>query len=189
MDNVRLMAFDQSITQTGVAILDGPASRIECLSFSCSEHKTSLAKREEFGMHLRKLISQFRPKFICFEQALSSIVAYAPAQKTDLAGRVPHKAAPRVNAGQLMLPAIESQILQACIDYGIAWDSAQSQTWRVVLKGIGNCDKKEMARAYCRFNRIKANNHNEAEAACIAIWCQAYSQKYRQLRYGLEAAQ
>jgi hypothetical protein len=186
----RLMAFDQSITQCGVAIFDGgDPRRIECLSFSCSGEATSLLKRKLFGMTLRKLFSRYHPNFVVFEASAKRIVAYGRKPRTDLGG-VAFDDSPAVNSGQLLLPAIESQILQACIDYSIPFDCVAPATWRVIFKGMAKKGHvKEMARSYCKLNGIDANNHNEAEAAGIAVWGYAYSQPFKLLRYAPTSGQ
>lgn len=187
----RILAFDQSITNCGFAIYDGgDERRIVCGSFSAAEGTDSLDKRCRFGRRLKQLIGQWRPQFVCFEQASQRIVAYPRkpgSKKKGGAGWLPEfDAAPMatVNAGQLLLPGIESQILQACIDYSIPFDCVGPKTWRKAILSNGNLAKaaaKSAARAHCKLLGIPAANHDEAEAALIAMWANRCSQKYREL--------
>lgn len=188
----RLMTLDQSITQTGVAIYDGgPAHKIECLSFSCKDEKDWLAKVSLFGRSMRRLISIYRPAFILYEKPLLHIEAYGRKPKKDLAG-VAGMEASSVNANQLLLPAITGEIIMAGIAYSIPTDWVAPATWRKVYAGMDKSEnKKEQARTYCRLNHIAFANHNEAEAAAIAIWGYGNCQTFKLLRYEreLEAAQ
>ena len=184
----KLLALDQSITQTGVAIYDGgPAHRIECYSFASTEKGDDwLTKVDKFGRSMRKLISAQRPSFIVFEKPMLYVQAYGRKPSRDLAGFAGDEVS-SVNANQLLLPAICGQIIQAAICYSIPYEWVAPATWRKVYKGMAKADVKQMARDYCKLNGISFSNHNEAEAAAIAVWGYAHSQPFKQLRYAPEA--
>lgn len=186
---LRVLAFDQSITRTGYAYQGGsePAS-IVCGSFSCDQGYDSRDKRERFGRRVKQLIGQYRPQIIVWEKAREFITAYPKKGGIDMLGRQP--AGVTVSANQLLLPAIEGVLHGQCIAYGIVCDSVAPQTWRKAVLGNGSMTTEEAkgsAAAYCEMLKIAARNHDEAEAACLALWA-PNSQIYKKLFVSMRAA-
>lgn len=178
----RVLAFDQSITRCGYVVYDGKdESRMFVDSFSSAEGTDSLDKRARFGRRIKQIVGRWKPDFICFEEARQKIMVY-PTKGWA-------KGAFTVNAKQLLLPAIESQIVQLCVDYSIEFESVPVNTWRKAILGKGNLETEEAkARAvqHCRWLKIGATNHDEAEAACIALWADRCSLKFRAVRDGVK---
>jgi hypothetical protein len=182
-----ILAIDPGVTQCGIAVFD-PSDHyreagIICRSFS-SEGKGGEEKCADFGRQLKHLINHYRPDFIAFESARRDIVPYK--RKPDLAGA----RGPTVNADQMLLPEIQGHIRQAAIERNIAFDSVAPRSWRALIYGKGGGalttdQAKEWARGTCDRLAIGYHNHNEAEAAMIALWGATCSQVYKALIYGV----
>ena len=189
-----VLGIDQSITQTGFAFYQVPGDErtIECGSFSSDDAPTADEKCSLFGRHLKNLIGPLKREiaFVCWEMARSDIAAYPKKDIALLRGsEAPYWT---VNSKQLLLPEIQGQIRQCCIDYRIPYEAVPVSTWRAALwpgQGhIGRDAAKAKAKEYCRMLGIRASNENEAEAACIARWAATCSTKFKMLRFRLEAA-
>lgn len=179
-----ILAADPSATQTGVAIFSFPGkeSEITCASFT-AEGKTAELKCDDWGRKFDELLAVWSPDFVAHETAMRFIAGYA--KKPDLGGGkfwTP-------NSDQMLLPEIQGHLRQACHNRGIPLDGVAVKTWRAELYGkgggtLGTEAAKMAAHDYCIKLGIKAKNHNEAEAACIAVWCAFCSTPFRFLRFG-----
>lgn len=187
----RILAFDQSISNCGFSVYDGGDERlIVCGSFSAAEGKDSLDKRVRFGRRVKQLIGLYRPAFVAFEQARQKIMVYPKKGGGDLLKKAAVPSLSTVNANQLILPGIESQLVQACIDYSIPFDCVAPNVWRKAILGRGDLstdDAKAAAILHCRLLKIRAANHDEAEAALIGVWANRCSMRYRAVREGVRA--
>jgi len=173
-----VLGIDQSITQTGLALyrVPGDERMIECDSFA-SRGASNDDKCHSFGARIKERLGPLAKRkelaFVCWEQARGDLSAYA------------------ASAQQLLLPEIQGQIRQFCIDYRIPYEAVPTSTWRGALwPGYGHISRPEAkakAKEYCRLLGIKASNENEAEAACIARWAATCSQRFKMLRFRLEA--
>lgn len=182
-----ILGVDPSVTQCGVAFYRYPGDErsILCNSFS-SDGATAEEQGDEFGRKFSEILVVNRPDFICHEAAIRWIAGYAKKGKPDLAGSSGGFWTP--NSDQMILPEIQGHLRQAAIDEHIPHEAVAVKTWRAAIYGQGggnlSSDKaKQAARDYCKRLGINAKNHNEAEAACIAIWAARCSSRFKQLHY------
>lgn len=191
---MRILGFDQSVTQTGWCLYEAPGDerRMLCGSFSCKDEADAEAQCDLFGHNLKRLIGRYRPEFIAWERASRRISSYVKKGGPDFFAA---SAAPRmtVNADQLLLPEIQGMIRAAAILYRLPFESVPVSTWRADIFGVGGGSMtkkvaKARAKEYCRQLGIEAGNENEAEAACVARWAATCSQRFRLLRVKREAA-
>lgn len=190
---MRILAFDQSITNTGFALYDAPGDEraIHCGSFSCDNFSTAEAQCDQFAKEVKSILGRCKKidepvDFIGWERASRKITAY---RKKDGQGLLPKDGIPRwtVNASQLLLPEIQGCIRGIAISYSLPFESVGSDTWRAAIYGTGGgslhrAAAKAAAKQYCRRLGITFANEDEAEAACIAIWMSRCSQRFRMLR-------
>ncbi|MDX0765215.1 hypothetical protein GOD36_23625 [Sinorhizobium medicae] len=184
-----ILGVDPSVTQCGLALYRFPGNEreIECSSFS-AKGETTEEKCADFGLRLHDICLAHLPDFICLEAAMRLIAGYQKRVKTDLGGKTHGYWTP--NAHQMVLPEIQGHVRQLAIDRGIGFETVAVKTWRAALYGrgggsLGKDDAKRRARDYCRWLGITAKNHNEAEAACVAIWASRCSQNLKLMRAGL----
>lgn len=182
---MKILAIDPGVTQAGFALYqpDHPDREkgIECASFT-STGTTSEKKAEQFSNHLRWLINHHNPDFMVFELAIRQIFTYG--RKDDLAGKRPDGP----SSDQLILAELQGAIRQAAIDHILPFDSVGAKTWRAAIFGRGGGtmsrdQAKSHAKTMCQRLGIDANNHNEAEAAMIALWCCTCSQPFKMIYY------
>lgn len=182
-----ILALDPSATQTGAAFYR-PSNPIReagivCSSFS-TEGKNAGLQCESYGRWLTDIFETHRPDFVVFEEAIRQIFNYQ--RKPDWAGA----RGDGPSADQLLLCEIQGHIRQACIDRKVPHESVPVRTWRAAIYGKGGGslprDKaKARAKMMCHTLKIQCRNHNEAEAAMIALWGCACSQIYRALAMGI----
>ncbi|WP_042776342.1 hypothetical protein [Sinorhizobium fredii] len=184
-----ILGIDPSVTQCGLALYRFPGQErdIECFSFSANGD-TAEEKCADFGLRLHDFCLGRRPDFICLEAAMRLIAGYQKRTKIDLGGKRLGYWTP--NADQLVLPEIQGHVRQLAIDRGMGFETVAVKTWRADLYGrgggsLGKDEAKRRAREYCRWLGIAAKNHNEAEAACVAIWASRCSQTLRLMRAGM----
>jgi hypothetical protein len=184
-----ILGVDPSVTQCGLALYRFPGNErdIECLSFTAKGDSTE-EKCTSFGERLLEIVATRRPDFICLEAAMRLIAGYQKRQKVDLAGHTVGYWTP--NADQMVLPEIQGHVRQLAICRHIGFETVAVKTWRADLYGrgggsLGKDEAKRRARDYCRWLGITAKNHNEAEAACLAIWASRCSQTFRLMRAGI----
>ncbi|MCA1404650.1 hypothetical protein I6F26_10390 [Ensifer sp. IC3342] len=183
-----ILGIDPSVTQCGLALYRFPGQErdIECSSFT-SHGDTAEEKCTAFGLRLHDVVLARRPDFICLEAAMRLIAGYQKRVKVDLGGKNHGYWTP--NADQMVLPEIQGHVRQLAIDRGIGFETVPVNTWRAALYGrgggtLGKDEAKRRAREYCRWLGITFRNHNEAEAACVAIWASRCSQILRLMRAG-----
>lgn len=186
---IRILAFDQSITRTGWAIYDVPSkeSSILCGSFSCSEPSDDGEKCDMFAKEARKLRTQWKPDFIAWEMASRKISMFA--KTPDFADQKFTRMT--VNAKNLMLPELQGIIRGIAVAYLIPHEAVPFGVWRAAVfgRGGGNLTTDEAKRhavETCRLLGIKAKNHDEAEACCVALWAGSASQRFKSLRWRKE---
>jgi hypothetical protein len=184
-----ILAFDQSIRNTGWALYDTnrPLSAIEVGSFSSApearmEHEEKLAI---FGRALKRLFVSRRPEFCAWEAAEDFIRRYDNVPKADLAGRSPAPAV-TVNPDQLVLRDIQGQIRQACIDWKVQYEKVAPATWRVAFLGKGNGRlsrdaSKKAAIDRCGQIKVPVTNGDQAEAVGVAFWASSHCQSVKLL--------
>lgn len=194
---MRLLTLDQSITRTGWVFWEvpSPEHRMLCGSFSCKEPADDADKCELFAVEVRKLRTRFRPDFISWEQASRKISGFR--KNSDFIDeQMAAMGRPRftVNAKVLMLPEIQGIIRGIAISYMIPHESVPFGTWRAGIfgGGQGNLDRdsaKRKAVEICKLLNVKVANHDEAEAACIAMWTARASQKFKMATWRHEVEQ
>lgn len=184
---MKILAVDPGVTQAGFALYtpDHPDREkgIICTSFS-SSGASSEKKAEDFARHFNWLVNHHQPDVICFELAVRQIFQYQ--RKADLGGL--RSEAP--SSDQLILSELQGTIRGICIAHVLPFESVPVQTWRAAVygKGYGNMQRdhaKSHAKTTARRLGIPFLNHNEAEAAMIALWCATCSQIYKAKLYGV----
>jgi len=186
---MRILAFDQSITRAGWAVYDVPGKEdtIRCGSFSCSEPADDADKCEMFAAEVRKLRTQWKPDFIAWEMSSRRISSFA--KTPDFADEPFTRMT--VNAKVLMLPELQGIIRGIAVAYLLPHEAVPTGMWRAAVfgRGGGNLPKAEAKRRAvetCKLFGIKSKNHDEAEAACIALWAGSASQQFKMLRWRRE---
>jgi Holliday junction resolvasome RuvABC endonuclease subunit len=167
-----ILAFDPNATRTGYAWLEvpGPASAISMSHFD-SDIRDRDDRMRLISVELKTIISAHpKPDLIVLEAAMSVLMR-------------------PLNASQLMLCEIQGKIEQAATDYSVPFEHVAPSTWRSALYGKGGGKlptklAKKTAMEFCAFRRTPTPaNHDEAEAACIALWAADCSVTMRKLRY------
>ncbi len=178
-----IVAFDQSIACTGWVAWDitKPESAIIAGSFKSSYQKGLSDEQvfEHFGLSIKKILVKHRPVMVCWETALTNIKSYKSSGKKDMWGQ--QDGSFTVNPGQLKLRDLQGQIRQCCIDFKLPWECVHPATWKSKFlgKGMGRLPSDEAKKKvveHCRLRRIPIKNHNEADAAGIAVWARHHSQ-------------
>lgn len=182
-----ILALDPSATQTGVALYDTgqPERLIRLRSFSAIG-KTAELQCADFGLKFADIMDTLAPEFLIHETAMRYIAGYKKRGAPDLGGDKAGFWTP--NSDQMILPEIQGHIRQACIDRKVPCDSVAVKTWRADLYGRGGGSlardaAKAAAKNYCHRVGLMPKNHNEAEAACIAIWASRCCQKFKLLHH------
>lgn len=198
-----ILGFDQSITQTGWCLYQWPGNEklMVCGSFSAKMGHDAEEQCDIFGRQLKRLVGPRRKELslIVWERARRRITAYEKKEDpndllTDArTGQNWKRPKFTVNASQLLLPEIQGMIRAMAIAYRIPYESVPTDTWRADIfgPGGGSMDRgtgKAAAKTYCRMLGIKANNENEAEAACITRWGATCSQVFRLAQHKAERA-
>jgi Holliday junction resolvasome RuvABC endonuclease subunit len=192
---VLILSFDQSITRTGYAVYEYPHHKTMILGSFTSRPETDMAFEDKCGLFcdgIERVIKEYAPRgtaiYGSWEAAQNIIRQYPRKGGADLAG--PLEAQPvTVTADQLILHDIQGHIRHAFRARRIPYEAITAKSWRAGILKNGNLGKdeaKQKARDLCTMLGIKFRNHDEAEAACIAMFT-GTTQKYRAVKMGLAA--
>jgi len=173
---IRCLAFDQSVTQSGWCVVDGPPAYMAGLKFGSfesnprDEHLNDDQQFDRFGENIFRLRRIYKPDFIAWERAKRQISRYAKGGG-DLLG--PAASGTTVNAAQLKLPELQGMLRGLARGKRLPYLAIDPKTWRKGILGNGNLSTakaKSEAMIYCRRLGIPINNHNEAEAVCVGLF-------------------
>lgn len=185
-----ILAFDQNVRRTGWCLYQ--PHHVEAMLFgnfdsAPGEDLTTIQKCTIFGDKLIELFEMHRPDFVAWERAADNIRRFAPKKGKDGKPAGAPSFDLSVNASQLILQIIQGQILQMCRVHRIPFVAAHTSSWRAMILKNGKLDgpaAKKEAKRVCQMLRIDAKNHDEAEAACIAIYA-SHSDTFKKVQAGL----
>lgn len=171
-----ILAFDQSVKRSGWCLYQ--PHHVETMLFghfdSAPDKEMSIIEKEtRFADAIIKLFDDHKPDFVAWEAA-------APDIRVMEGGHV--------NASQLILHGLQGEILMLCRERGIPCMAVHPKSWRAKILENGNLKKEEAKRKAvytCRtILHIDVKNHDQAEAACIAIHA-SHSDLFRKVQAGL----
>lgn len=165
--HLRVLGFDQSLTRTGWALVEGSRGALPSLHGWFGSKTIA-----DFGAQARGIIIDTAPDFVAFEAPRDWIVGYAKkAAALDVDGPV----GMTPNKKQLLLPYIAGVLEGLCLGRGLPYECVPAVTWRSAImgKGAGRWSKQEAkinAVNTCARLGLKPGNHDVAEAMLIALW-------------------
>lgn len=179
-----ILSFDQSVKRTGYAVYEPPhVGKMLVGSFSCNDGDTLEEKCRFFCTEVELLFLKWQPAAVFWERAFLHIQQHKPKQKDDLGGRVPTPSF-NVSPDQLILHDLQGHIRHAAWARRKPHESVDPKTWRARVLKNGNLKRDEAKKAamdHCAMLRIRVDNADEAEAACIALYGES-SDTFRALR-------
>lgn len=177
-----ILAFDQSVTNTGWAVIYAPPGKVIASgSFTSNprdEDPTDDQKLDAFGDQIFALRARWKPHVIAWERAKQTITRYAKGGGST------------VNRSQLLLPELQGMLRALARGKHLPYIAAYFSSWRagVLGKGAGNLPKekaKARAVAHCKLIGVPIGSHDEAEAVCIGLYA-ASTDEFRWLVYEAE---
>lgn len=180
---MRILAFDQSLTRTGWAVVETPGRLIEVGAFEARTGSDN-DRIVDFCRRVSNLIGTFLPGFLVWEAPSPFIAGYARKGPPDLVGG--DEGRWTVNSRQLLLPQLHGVLIATATLRRLPFDVVSAVTWRKAIYGVGRArlskgEAKRMAVEYCRLAGYTVPNHDAAEATCIALWAAANSQRRKLL--------
>lgn len=191
---MRIMAFDVSKANTGWAVFNPSyrngalpdlrgISAMKCGSFK-SEGDSLFETIEDFHPKFLKLVREYGPDHVVFEEGLSNIPVYE-TETEDLAGV---RAKVSVNANSsLVLQRLLGDVQAVLMGLRKSYESVTESTWRKAFLGYGRKAGmnrkayKKAARMVCDDMHINVTNDDQAEAAGVCYWAITKSQAVKEM--------
>lgn len=172
-----ILGIDQSSGNTGMALWDPqePPSTMRLHSFG-AQGGTDLQKVHSFSQQIDRVLKDWGPHFVAFEQPLQHIQPQVKKVKTLHGVREEQT----INAHTaLLLNLIAGALIRGLMGRKLPHVMVRPATWRGSFLGYSTNKKmqeaghkswKHAARAQCERLNIPARNMDQAEAGGIAFW-------------------
>lgn len=179
-----ILALDVSKSKTGWAFWDTTRHHTSIITGSFkTEGDTLFETVDNFHPSLTKLLKQFNPDYVVFEEGMANIPTYE-VERSDMAGERKEVV---VNANSsLVLQRLLGDVQGILRGFRKPHESVTPATWRKAFLGYGrktgfkSPDYKRAAKAQCELEGISnVSNADEAEAAGIAFWTGRKSKNFQ----------